>query len=222
MRRRDPPPPLLDPRADPASAFAAPAPALSIGPLHTIGGCTLRRARKRGLWCYQVVFRDKVVVRPTPKGALLAMRQEFPKEVDRPTGKPEVVGEIPAVRVWKLAGEFLVPVTHQDGVFFDGPILVAHEKPALDNSSGLYSLKPDKDFWSDLVQGYQADAWGDVGLLGTVVEHARGYRAEKQVVRRISLLVPSSPEFRRLLEARYQCEVLDAYGKPEPKKRRKA
>jgi hypothetical protein len=119
-----------------------------------------------------------------------------------------VYGEILAYRVWNLRGEFLVPATHNDAIF-EGPMMRAHELPTPSNTSGLYAVKGHK-MLKQVIRDYKPTIYGEVGLLGRVVELEHGYRAEQLIVRKLFVLLPFSPAFRKVLEDRYQCEVLDA------------
>ena len=75
----------------------------------------------------------------------------------------------------------------------------------------------------DWLTGPTTWVWGWVALLGQVVEHAHGYRAQTAVVRRLHLgvlahLAFGSPQalawLMRQLEDRYQCPVRPGYWEP--------
>ncbi len=135
-------------------------------------------------------------------------------------------GELVALRWWRLVrwgqdAEVRLQSLSSHHIWH-GPVFAADHVPLADRgcASGVYALKPcgrpnQRDWlWRD------AWVWGWVSLIGRVVEHQLGYRAERVVIRRLHLgvrahLACSGPEdVRNLaaeLEARYQCAVRRGY-----------
>jgi len=107
-------------------------------------------------------------------------------------------------------------------MLWDGPIVHADVKPSCRprNSNGLYALKTIENA-KDYDRG--ASAYGEVAMFGHIVEHDIGWRAEHMLVKRIWLRPFGLPlsyvaepigfqeqiaVVAKLLEARYQCDVI--------------
>lgn len=145
-----------------------------------------------------------------------------------PTNVPTVRwqgGELLAWRLWRLCrwvpdGSLRLMSAFRDTVW-DGPVLTADHLPiGVPNcGSGVYALKsalrPNRQYFDWLLG---RDTWvrGWVALSGQVVEHERGYRAQRAVLRRLRLGVAAHRYFRSAddlawvrdeLERRYQCPV---------------
>ena len=134
-------------------------------------------------------------------------------------------GELLAWRVWRLCrwqpdgGLRLVSLAR--GTVWHGPVLTADHVPdaVADSGSGVYALKPAmRPSRHHFNWALGPDTWvrGWVALSGRVVEHERGYRAERVVIRQLRLGVAAhrlflTPETlaapRDELERRYQCPV---------------
>lgn len=134
-------------------------------------------------------------------------------------------GELLAWRVWNLCrwrpdGSLrLVSATRP--TVWDGPVLMADHRPLATPScgSGVYAVKPSvrpcrRHY--DWALGGETWVRGWVALSGQVVEHERGYRAERAVIRRLRLGAAAHRYFRspkklarvrEELERRYQCPV---------------
>lgn len=87
---------------------------------------------------------------------------------------------------------------------WDGPT-VRSDKPVQNGHTGFWALKSRRETVS-----HRADAWGRVGLSGTVVEGTEGYRAECATVRALWVLRLNSthdPWILDVLADRYQCPV---------------
>lgn len=61
---------------------------------------------------------------------------------------------------------------------WEGPVLVADEKPTPNNRHGVYACKDREEVTSEGHTFY-----GSIALSGTVIEHEKGYRGEKGVIR---------------------------------------
>jgi hypothetical protein len=182
--------------------------------IHQIGRCKLQRINtyEKGIRLKSVFIASwkadsgtAACAASSAREALQNLREDVPRPVQT------IKGEIIGVRVWKLCGEYLSPVTRKPDFISDNPVLVADGKPTMGNKQGFWAIRPqDTWFLHRLISHYNADCWGFVGLFGRVVVHEEGWRAEKMVIRRVTMLIPTSAEFRTLLERRYGCEVMEA------------
>lgn len=161
-------------------------------------------------------------------GAALDASAAFQAAINAAAGKtgtgPRVVTEeILAERAWDYASnaDGLLMLLSINGTAWDGPTLVAHEKPTTQNTSGVYALRR-------LVgTEYQYHViTGTVALSGCVVEGEKGYRAERATIRSLKFaryhqrtaepdgIMPyphfdqwPTPEIIAALERRYATEV---------------
>lgn len=101
---------------------------------------------------------------------------------------------------------------------WDGPVLRAHRLPSESpfNHTGIYTLKGPRECSVEMYWSHECWVAGWVALSGRVVEHERGYRAERAVIRRLRLGVgthlhiPHVADVLALaaeLEQRYQAPV---------------
>jgi len=139
-------------------------------------------------------------------------------------------GELLGLRAWRLVRwnddqRLRLQSLGRDAVWH-GPVFAADAPPCAANESGVYALKPGRrprsrhasgsGYADDWLAGSRTWIWGWVALSGEVVEHERGYRAQRAVVRRLRLgslahLAFDGPaalaDTVRDLEDRYQCPV---------------
>lgn len=129
-----------------------------------------------------------------------------------PQALEPVSKEIIAWRGWRLVkyadGWKLHSVT-QHLVCWDGPTLIADKVPEWNSQHGIYALTERN---AVVGNGYQGHCLGEVALSGVVVEGSNGYRAERAMIRSLTLLGYFDPSTRPIeimadLEERYQCEV---------------
>lgn len=174
---------------------------------HKIGRCMLTRyiSRKREVW--EVYWEGKLIgAAPTWRAALSAAHSR------RPPRTAKVQGEIIAYRGWQLLGDILTPVNQLNDIKTWAD-LVAHSDraPEPHNQSGLYAAK--LQYAQPLIDTYRTPVHGLIGLYGKVIEHERGYRAEKAVIRVLRVVPPLGDALLRALEERYQCQVFRFSGK---------
>jgi hypothetical protein len=135
--------------------------------------------------------------------ALRQTRKLFPKPLKH-------VRDLYGIRGWFLTfdeeeGPLLASLTRTEFGWL-GPVVVADMQPTLDNSAGLYAVKLNN---AREIEEYRPQIIGIVQLLGIVVEHEEGYRAEKMVIRRLISRKKLWPPMKQALERRYACEVKD-------------
>lgn len=138
----------------------------------------------------------------SPTEVLNKARKAYPRPAQ------EVDGEIIAVRGWRLVGDLLYPLNagnSQDRDYLSSPVATAHELPTRENASGLYAVKPEHT--PHVIDSYQLDVYGVVGMYGRVIEHEYGYRAQHYIIRRLIVRLPVSDGFMKLLAERYDCDV---------------
>lgn len=187
---------------DPASGLATIRKREPVELVKQIGGCKVVRINLSSRQSYYIAaFNGKQAEGSTPRAAVYALNSNRIRRIK---------GEIPALRVWKLVGEFLAPVaTGHPDFSVAGPVLVADALPTKYNTSGYWAIKLNAQHrLRNLAASYHAHAYGHVGMFGRVVEHELGYRAEKMIIRKVILLIPASPEFCEALGNRYDCEVV--------------
>lgn len=183
--------------------------------VHNLNGVKITRhwrttPRDKG-FVFEVFWRQGYWTGRSVHDALRKVRATFPKPVK------QVVGEIMAVRGWRVIGDMLRSVSAQ--AIWEGPIVHADVAPDFDSArpftgstSGIYAVKPTPNMIRALIRDYHPDAYGFVGLYGRVVEHANGYRAQHCIVRRIILRFPASEAYVKLLADRYECDVVIEKG----------
>jgi hypothetical protein len=174
---------------------------------HKIGRCMLTRyvSRKRQVW--EVYWEGKLVGADyTWEGAFYTAKSR------RPPKTVKIQGEIVAYRGWGLLGDILTPVNMagSDLVTWSGPVAVTDRAPEPHNQHGLYAAK--LEHAQSLIDSYRTVIHGLVGLYGKIIEHQRGYRAEKAVVRVLRVVPPLGDALLRALEERYQCQVFRFSG----------
>lgn len=180
--------------------------------VHNLNGVKMTRhwrttPRDKG-FTYEVTWRGGFWAGHSERDVLNKVRQTFPKPAK------QVVGEIMAVRGWRLVGDVLRSVSSD--TLWEGPVIHADVTPddyhegrvARSTSSGIYAVKPTPTMIKNMITTYHPDAYGFVGLYGRVVEHQNGYRAEHCVVRRIILRFPASEAYVKVLADRYDCDVV--------------
>lgn len=122
--------------------------------------------------------------------------------------------EVLAWRAWRLEADDQGPLLRSLSweVAWPGPVLVADQAPDQGNERGVYAVRDRHSHWC---RGPRARVLGLVGLSGRVLEHERGYRAERATVRALFLLPPRQAEdtledrsgVAAGLAARYACGV---------------
>lgn len=170
--------------------------------LHRIGRITLSVYVYRKQKIYEVLYDGKLIAsaRDWPKDAIAKARGRMPP---KPTKKH--VGEILAYRGWNLMGDLLVPLSRMDDYdSWQGPVAVASELNE-NGHNGLYAVKI--EYSRLLLAGYHPAVHGIVGLSGRVIEHERGYRAQRMIVRILRVVPPVGDIIIKALEDRYQCQV---------------
>jgi hypothetical protein len=133
--------------------------------------------------------------------------QKIAKAIKRGAGNVHSkVAELRGVRLWDFAltvdGPRLRSVSYRN-VVWDGPILRADVKPTLKNSHGIYVVKHNMLGVAWNSYRTSADAAGEVDMLGTVVEHEHGYRAEMVRIRELRIDCgwwSGSPEGKKLYD----------------------
>lgn len=173
---------------------------------HRIGRCMVAHyvSRKRHIW--EVYWDGKLIGSGNSD-----IEAFYNARKDRPQPAQKVQGEIIAYRGWGLTGDILTPATRpHDLRTWDGPVALTDFGPEPHGSNGLYAAK--LKYAQALVDSYGMPVHGIVGLLGKVIEHERGYRAERQVVRVLRVVPPVGDGLLKLLEDRYQCQVFRFSG----------
>lgn len=170
--------------------------------LHKIGRITLTVYVYRKQKIYEVLFDNNLIAsaRDWPQDALRKARNRMP-----PKPLKKHVGEILAYRGWNLMGDILIPLSRMDDFdSWQGPVAVAPELNE-NGSNGLYAVKI--EYSRLLLEGYHPAVHGIVGLSGRVIEHERGYRAQRMVIRVLRVVPPVGDIIIKALEDRYQCQV---------------
>jgi len=161
----------------------------------------------------------RAIVTPPP-AATAAVTPPAPPPVVRWTGGEELA----AWRAWRLAilldedvdqiGPRLLSLSTP--CIWDGPAVRAHTSPSVHEPGGIYAVKRAVVECVPWRRNEQCWITGWVALSGRVLEHERGYRAERAVVRELRLGVGTHLAVRRLdmlrnvmgrLEDRYQAPV---------------
>lgn len=88
--------------------------------------------------------------------------------------KVEVEGDGPGFKIGYDVMSLFYPTV------WDGPVLVCDKKPEANNRHGIYACKDETDILSEGHTFY-----GKIGLSGTVIEHEKGYRGTKAVIREL-------------------------------------
>ena len=179
--------------------------------LHKIGSVELRLFIYRKQRHYEVLINDILVGQSRDDDghmALFKARAKLPTKKAKPAASPYYhAGEIFAYRGWRLVGDILCSVGYDQKNYdiWNGPVAKCEGTLEIDGANGLYAVK--FSHAKQMMDGYFPDIHGIVGLSGIVVEHERGFRAERAVVRVLRVVPPVGDLVLKALEDRYQCQV---------------
>lgn len=187
--------------------------------IHKFGRITLQQWRYRKVPHYEVLLDGKIIATERhPETALQTARRKLnrPKHGAAIARTSRQCVELFAYRGWELKGDILMPIAFGARDNFDtwaGPVAHSDFKPNEREGSGLWAVKMHPQYIRELLTGYNPPVHGIVQLAGQVVEHERGYRAERTTIRLLRVEFPLSEGFKKCLEDRYQCQVFPANPK---------
>ena len=145
---------------------------------------------------------------------VIGFSSTLPDMQDHTDLRVEIQHGLIAARAWDIVmatqGPQLTSLTMRADSEWVGPFMKADQLPTPSNSSGIYCVPASPTIINDLIKIYSPSVVGFIELLGRVIEHQRGYRAEACMIRRLVICKPEWewPPIMSALAETYQCEVL--------------